>query len=68
MPEGDTIHKLAGYLAPRLEGRRLAGYEERLVAECDRVILCTEPECDLLRGRLDDPAAAARVRAAGARS
>lgn len=25
MPEGDTIHKLATYLAPRLEGRRLAG-------------------------------------------
>jgi endonuclease-8 len=23
MPEGDTIHKVAGYLAPRLEGRRI---------------------------------------------
>ena len=25
MPEGDTLHKLAGYLAPRLEGRSLVG-------------------------------------------
>ena len=25
MPEGDTIHKVAGYFAPRLQGRTLAG-------------------------------------------
>ena len=25
MPEGDTIHRLAAYLAPRLEGRELEG-------------------------------------------
>lgn len=29
MPEGDTIHKLAGYLAPRLEGRRIAAVTMR---------------------------------------
>jgi glycosyltransferase involved in cell wall biosynthesis len=55
-----------GGLASRihaLEGRRLGRYEEELVRDCDRVVLCTEPECELLRGRIDDPALAARIRA-----
>jgi len=29
VPEGDTIHKLAGAIAPRLEGRRLVRFELR---------------------------------------
>lgn len=38
MPEGDTVHKLAGYLAPRLEGRRI----ERLRASIPEAAeLCT---------------------------
>jgi len=27
MPEGDTVHKLANFLAPRLEGQRLVSFE-----------------------------------------
>jgi endonuclease-8 len=37
MPEGDTIHKLAAYLAPRLEGRRVdtvSAADARAAARC----------------------------------
>lgn len=46
-----------------LEGRRLGRYEEELVADCDRVILCTEPECELLRGRIENLEHRGRIRA-----
>ena len=35
MPEGDTVHKLAGYLGPALQGRQLvAGSEVLFLSAC----------------------------------
>ncbi|MFT7618971.1 MAG: sugar transferase (PEP-CTERM/EpsH1 system associated) [Planctomycetota bacterium] len=38
-----------------LEARRLARYEEEQVRTLDRVILCTEPEAELLSTRVNQP-------------
>ncbi len=57
MPEGDTIRKLAGYLAPRREGRRLTGGHARQGGATDltgRVILEVEPRGKHLFLGLDD--------------
>ena len=37
-----------------LEGKRLARYEEQLARDLDAVVLCTEPEAELLRDRVKD--------------